>query len=438
MANQVNKKIKVTVEVDGQKRLVDLQTAIKLTEAELLRQTAIADKYNGVVKKNAEERAKQQKEYLIGLTAQLRMQQQLDRYEAELERKRKAREQAEELRVKRSAIAQRRQTEDFWAKPSFRGAWNMWASPTTKLRREIQHQRDIEDEMTVLSVKGETPEVRADAAAKAASAATAGKAASGKLAGVTAVTAVLKGIQRVVKTIGNVFSQVLGQSISIRGIFSDILKDASDTANLYKGMGTYSANSLVVNSAARQTMLKYGMTGQQAWAFQQASDMFGISSDEDLLYMTNTQRQVFAQYMQKQQAWYDKLEQSGALRNIQEMQLDLKLFKQEMSMEFLQWVSENKDTIMTVAKTTLQVLKGLVQILGKIFTFFGIDYSDSSYGWSSTAMSDASNSVTNTTNRNVSVKMTNNVNGMFNQNEMEQFLNDRLETAVRSAATALN
>ena len=438
MPNQVNKKIKVTVEVDGQKRLVDLQTAIKLTEAELLRQTAIADKYSGVVKKNAEERAKQQKAYLAGLKEQLNTQQQLDRYEAEFERKRKAREQAEEIRAKRTAIAQRRQVEDFWAKPSFKGAWNMWASPSMKLRREIQRQRDIEDEMTVLSVKGETPEVRADAAAKAASAATAGKAASGKLAGVTAVTMVLKGIRNTVKAIGNVFSQVLGQSISIRGMFSDILKNASDTANLYKGMATYSANSLVVNSAARETMLKYGMTGQQAWAFQQASEMFGVSSDEDLLYMTATQRQVFTQYMQKQQEWYVKLEQSGALQNIQEMQLDLKLFKQEMSMEFLQWVAENKDTLMTIAKTTLQVLKGLVQILGKIFTFFGIDYSDSAYGWSSTAMSDASNSVTNTTNRNVSVKMTNNVNGMFNQNEMEQFLNDKLETAVRSAATALN
>ena len=411
MPNQVNKKIKVTVEVDGQKRLVDLQTAIKLTEAELLRQTAIADKYSGVVKKNAEERAKQQKAYLAGLKEQLNTQQQLDRYEAEFERKRKAREQAEEIRAKRTAIAQRRQVEDFWAKPSFKGAWNMWASPSMKLRREIQRQRDIEDEMTVLSVKGETPEVRADAAAKAASAATAGKAASGKLAGVTAVTMVLKGIRNTVKAIGNVFSQVLGQSISIRGMFSDILKNASDTANLYKGMATYSANSLVVNSAARETMLKYGMTGQQAWAFQQASEMFGVSSDEDLLYMTATQRQVFTQYMQKQQ---------------------------EMSMEFLQWVAENKDTLTTIAKTTLQVLKGLVQILGKIFTFFGIDYSDSAYGWSSTAMSDASNSVTNTTNRNVSVKMTNNVNGMFNQNEMEQFLNDKLETAVRSAATALN
>lgn len=438
MANQVNKKIKIAVEVDGQKKLVDLKAAIEASEKELVRQKEIAERYHGRVKTHAEERQKILNEYIAGLNEQLKIQQQLDRYEAELERKRKARAMAEELRVKRAAISQRRQTEDFWAKPSLKGAWNMWASPSVKLRREIQRQRDIEDEMTVLSVKGETPEVRADAAAKAAAAATAGKAASGKLAGVTAVTMVLKGIRTTVRAIGNVFSQVLGQSISIRGIFSDILKNTADTANLYKGMGTYSGNSLVVNSAARQTMLKYGMTGQQAWAFQQANEMFGIRSDEDLLYMTGAQRQVFAQYMQKQQAWYDKLEQSGALRNIQEMQLDLKLFKQEMSMEFLQWVGENKDTIMTVAKTTLQVLKGLVQILGKIFTFFGIDYSDSTYGWSSTAMSDASNSVTNTTNRNVSVKMTNNVNGMFNQNEMEQFLNDKLETAVRSAATALN
>lgn len=438
MPNQVNKKIKIAVEVDGQKKLVDLQAAIEATEKELVRQKEIAERYHGRVKTQAEEKQKILNEYIAGLNEQLEAQKRLDKFEEEAARRSKARALAAEIQSKRTAIAQRRQTEDFWAKPSFKGAWNMWASPSMKLRREIQHQRDIEDEMTVLSVKGESQQVRADAAAKAAAAASAGKAASGKLAGVTAVTMVLRGIRTTVRAIGNVFSQVLGQSISIRGIFSDILKNTADTANLYKGMGTYSGNSLVVNSAARQTMLKYGMTGRQAWAFQQANEMFGISSDEDLLYMTGAQRQAFAQYMQKQQEWYDKLEQSGALRNIQEMQLDLKLFKQEMSMEFLQWIGENKDTLMTIAKTTLTVLKGLVQILGKIFTFFGIDYSGSTYGWSSSAMSDASNSVTNTTNRSVSVKMTNNVNGMFNQNEMEQFLNDKLETAVRSAATALN
>lgn len=438
MANQVNKKIKVSVEVDGQKKLVELQAAIKLAEAELLRQSAIAEKYNGIVKQNAEVRVKQQKEYLAGLKEQLKTQEQLDRFEAELARKKAAREQAVELRQKRASISQQRSRQDFWMQPSLKKAWSQWISPAAKLRGELARQRDIEDEMTTLSVKGETEAVRADAAAKAAAAAKSGKATAGKLAGVMAASAVLKGVMTVVKTIGSVFTQVLGQSVSIRGIFSDILKETADTDNLYKGMATYSSGSLVVNRAARETQLKYGMTGGEAWAFGQASAMFGVSGDEDLLYMTGTQRAAFAQYMQKQQEWYDKLEQSGVLRDIQSMQLDLKLFKQEMSMEFLQWIGENKDVIMSVAKGTLTLLKGLAQLLGEIFTLFGIDYSDSAYGWNSSAMSDASNSTVNNTSRSVSIKMSNNVNGLFNQPEMEQFLNERLETAVRSAATALN
>lgn len=438
MANQVNKQLKVVVEVDGQKKLVELQAAIKLAEAELLRQSAIAEKYNGIVKTNAEARAKQQKEYIAGLKEQLKTQEQLDRFEAEVARKKKAREQAAELRAKRASISQQRSRQDFWMQPSVKKAWSQWISPAAKLKGELARQRDIEDEMTTLSVKGETEAARADAAAKAAAAAKAGKATAGKFAATMAATAILKSVMGVVKTIGSVFTQVLGQSISIRGIFSDILKETADTASLYKGMATYSSGSLVVNRAARETMLKYGMTGGQAWAFGQASTMFGVSSDEDLLYMTGTQRAAFAQYMQKQQEWYDKLEQSGVLQNIQSMQLDLKLFKQEMSMEFLQWIGENKDVIMTVAKGTLTVLKGLTQLLGKIFTLFGIDYSDSTYGWNSSAMSDASNSTVNNTSRSVSIKMSNNVNGLFNQNEMENFLNERLETAVRSAATALN
>lgn len=439
MANQVNKKLKVVVEVDGQKKLVELQTAIKLTEAELLRQSAIAEKYTGIVKQNAEARAKIQKQYLADLKDQLKMQQDLDRFEAEAARKKKAREQAAELRAKRASISQQRSVQDFWMRPSIKKAWSQWVSPIAKLRGELARQRDIEDEMTTLSVKGETPELRADAAAKAAAAAKAGKAASGKLAAAGAVALVVQGMTKVAKVVGNTFEKVLGQTISIRGNFREITDNVSKMTDLYKGMATYSTNSLIVSSVARQTQLTYGMSGGQAWAFNQARSALGVSSDEDLLYMTATQRAVFAQYMQKQEEWYRKLDESGALQNIQSMQLDLKLFKQEMSADFLQWIAENKDTIMSVAHFTLDVLKGLLQVMGKIFTLFGVDYSSNTYGFTSTAMSDAQAAGTvNNTSRSVNIKMNNNVNGMFNQTEMEQFLNERLETAVRSAATAMS
>ena len=156
--------------------------------------------------------------------------------------------------------------------------------------------------------------------------------------------------------------------------------------------------------------------------------------------MTGRQAAAFRQYMQKQEEWYSKLESSGVLEDIQEMQLDFKLFKQELSVDFLQWMGENKDVIMTVAKGTLTVLKGLMQVLAKIFTLFGIDYSSNSYGFTSAGLSDsiAANSVSNNNSRTVKITSTNNVNGVFNQPQMEEFLNEKLNETIRSAAVALS
>lgn len=427
----VYKKIQVSVEVNGKKELVDLQTAIKLTNTQLERQEEIYKRTHGAVKADAEKRIKDQTAFLSSLKDQLKLEQ-------EILRTQKARQQQMELRQKRSAIAEQRSVQDFWMNPSIRGAYKQFVSPVTKLQRELGKQRAIEDEMTTLSVTGETKEMREEAATKALAAGKAGKAAAGKLAGAMVVTAVVNGMIKIAKTVRDTFSKVLGQSLSIRGNFNEIVDNTSKMADMYKGMVTYSANSLTVNTQARQTQMRYGMTGSQAWAFNQAREMLGISTDEDMYYMTAKQTAVFTQYMAKQEEWYNKLESSGALEDIQAMQLDLKMFKQEMSADFLQWMAENKDTIMTVAKTGLQVLKGLLQVLGKIFTLFGIDYSDNTYGFTSSAMSDTASITTNNANRSVNVRMTNNVNGVFNQPEMEQFLNERLNETFHTAAVALS
>lgn len=427
----VYKKIQVSVEVGGKKELTDLQTAIKLTTTQLERQEKIYMRTFGAVKNRAEKRIKEQTELLGSLKDQLKLEQEILRVQ-------KARQQQMELRQKRSAISEQRAAQDFWMKPSIKGAYKQYVSPVTKLQRELGKQRAIEDEMTELSVKGETEEVRAEAATKALAAGKAGNAAAGKLAAAAAAMVVVQGVITVAKTIRDTFSKILGQTLTIRGNFNEIVDNVSKMTDLYKGMVTYSQNSLTVNREARETQMRYGMTGAQAWAFNQAKEMFGVSSDEDMYYMTAKQTAVFTQYMQKQQEWYNKLESSGVLEDIQAMQLDLKLFKQELSVNFLQWMAENKDVIMTVAKTGLQVLKGLLQALAKIFTFFGIDYSDNTYGFTSTAMSDAASITNNNANRTVSVRMTNNVNGVFNQSEMEQFLNERLNETFHSAAVALS
>ena len=440
MPNQVNKKLKVVIDVDGYKNLTDIQTAIKLTEDELVRQTKIAERCYGAVKTNAEARKKQQEELLDGLKEQEKVYKKIAAEEDKIERKRIAREQAQKLLEKRAVISEARKRQDLWMRPSVKGFFNEYVSPVTKWRRELERQRYIEDEMTTLSVKGETEEVRADAAAKASAAKAAGGKAARNLAGAAAVSAVWKGLKTIGNGIKDTFQSILGSSISIKGMFRDILNDVSKITDMYTGMATYSANSLIVNSTARNTQLKYGMTGRQAYAFSQASEMFGVRTDEDLFYMTGRQAAAFRQYMQKQEEWYSKLESSGVLEDIQEMQLDFKLFKQELSVDFLQWMGENKDVIMTVAKGTLTVLKGLMQVLAKIFTLFGIDYSSNSYGFTSAGLSDsiAANSVSNNNSRTVKITSTNNVNGVFNQPQMEEFLNEKLNETIRSAAVALS
>lgn len=440
MPNQVNKKLKVTVDVDGLKNLKDVQTAIKVTQDEIERQAGIAKKYHGVIKTNAEALKKQHAEILKGLREQEKVYKKIADEEERLTRKRIAREQAQKLLEKRAVISEARRRQDLWMRPSVKGFFNEYVSPVTKWRRELERQRNIEDEMTTLSVKGETEEVRADAAAKASAAKAAGGKAARNLAGAAAVSAVWKGLKTIGNGIKDTFQSILGSSISIKGMFHDILNDVSKITDMYTGMATYSANSLVVNSTARNTQLKYGMTGRQAYAFSQASEMFGVRTDEDLFYMTGRQAAAFRQYMQKQEEWYSKLESSGVLEDIQEMQLDFKLFKQELSVDFLQWMGENKDVIMTVAKGTLTVLKGLMQVLAKIFTLFGIDYSGNSYGFTSAGLSDsiAANSVSNNNSRTVKITSTNNVNGVFNQPQMEEFLNEKLTETIRSAAVALS
>lgn len=440
----VNKKVKVSVEVDGQRKVLELKDAVKALENDIASLTRRSSLVFGADKAAIDERIKKQTQFLEQLQKQMELQQKLDKQEEDIARKRKAREQAAELRAKREAIFQERERQDFGASPSFKGLYKRFVSPTERLRRKIAEQRTIEDEQTRFSVQGETPEIRAEAAAKAKIAGQTGKELSGKLAGLQVVIMVIKATlnalkfyKRIFDGIRDTFEKNLGTSLKIRENFNQILDATTKTTNLTKGAATYSSRSLVVNAAARQTQLRYGMTGGQAWAFNQASSALNVSGIEDLLYMNAGQRAVFVQYLQRQQQFYERLDRTGVLQNIQELQLDFKLFKEELAMNFLEWVAKNKDLILTVMQLTFNVLKGLLQVLGKVATLFGVSYDYNAYGFGSTAMSDASALNTSVSNRNVRVTMTNNVNGVFNQPEMESFLNEKLEAAVRSAATAL-
>lgn len=455
MANNINRKI--TIDVD----LKDLDTAAKLTakiaekEREIAKITAETahNKLSAVQKANraatlsslrAEIRLLNQRATVVA-KEQVIAQKAEERKRAEIQKTLSAYKSAEQSRKRYDSIGEKRHKQD----RLIAGKWIEW--PTEKWQRQLKSFRDDADSYRKRAsdyedlasraapdsaeYKAAMTGVRSARAKQGIAEKNADKTANKLIAAKVGMT-LLEGAVDSAKQINSIFKQATGISFSIKDNFQDIANSVSSMLDTNSGVATYSAGtSLITNSAARTTQMKYGLTPSQAYGFTQASNLLNISSDEDLLYMNAGQRQLFSKYMEKQSSWYDRLESSGMLEQIQAAQLDLAMWKQEMAANFLVWFGEHKDQIMNAVEGLLSVVTSIANLLSSIFTLFGAE--KVSLSSSASDIVAAQTTVSTNNSRSVNVTMKNNVNGVFNQSEMENFLNERLESAARSAAAAL-
>lgn len=271
-----------------------------------------------------------------------------------------------------------------------------------KLLKGPENKRE-RDALNRLARKSEKDAAEAGAeAAKAGGAATAAS---------TALT-VVNTVSRMGKEFAQNFKTVFGFSLSIKDNFADILNNVRKMLDQFSGMATYNTeSSLFTNAAARQTRLQYGLSGSQAYGMTQAMSMLGMKNEEDLMYMNARQRGAFINIMEKQAAWQAKMEASGVLESIQEFQLDFEMFKQDIAVQFLQWIAENKDELMGAARTIVKVLKAILTVIAKVLTLFSGE--SLSYGAGSTTLSDAiaSGSVSTDNSRNLNLNQNYTING---------------------------
>lgn len=216
--------------------------------------------------------------------------------------------------------------------------------------------------------------------------------------------------------------------------------------DLRSGIATFNAStSLITNASARETQLKYGLTSSQTYGFTKAKEMLNIQSDEDLMYMNAEQRERLLAYMERYSSWYDELEASGVLADIQEMQLEFAELKEELAMEFLQWVAENKNTIMTCIRGIFEIIKVVATAVMEVVNFLtggkyeNVDLYDENRSYSSQQQSSlnslmynaarASDGINNAsydnsknTNITINANTTNNATGVLGSQEaLDQF-----------------
>lgn len=210
-------------------------------------------------------------------------------------------------------------------------------------------------------------------AAAESSAADAAYKAAGKWAIILATTMfVVDSVKKLWRKFNSDMKETMGFSFSIKDNFQDIRQVMGEMLNSKTGMATFGqGTSLIANSQARELQMRYGLTSGQTYAMSQTMGTLNMT-EEDLMWMNPSQRQLFGDLMQKYSSWYDELQSSGVLQTVQEMQLEFTLFKQEIAADFLKWMSENKSTILTTLKGLLKMTEHIITLLAKVFSFFGV------------------------------------------------------------------
>lgn len=214
-----------------------------------------------------------------------------------------------------------------------------------------------------------------------------------------------------------------------------------DIIELRSGVQTYAtSSSLITNAAAREQQIKYGLSSDKNYAFTKAKELLNIKSDEDLMYMNKNQRDRLLQYMDQYSRWYQQMESSGVLESIQEMQMEWAELKEELSMEFLSWVAQNKDTIMTCVRGIFETIKFVANLIMGVVRLLGGNTSN--YNLYDPARNSDTVNTTNNNQRSVinnfNINTTNNATGVLGSPEaLDQYTKENWSDLAKKVVGAI-
>ena len=201
--------------------------------------------------------------------------------------------------------------------------------------------------------------------------------------------------ERKEKNIAESFGEVLGKVFdkfidSIKNVFSNAWEEFQDIVK----------NSFLTSSSTRENVLGYGMSLAQSYAFNKVKGYMGISSMEDLAYMTEGQRSVFAKAMENYSDRYTKLYDSGFFEKQLEYDMQIQELKDDLQYNLIEFLVDNKDTIMQMMDWVIKAAQWVMNVF--------------SSGKQSAA--DIVNSYSN--NKNINVDMSYNLTGQVAKNDV--------------------
>ena len=135
-------------------------------------------------------------------------------------------------------------------------------------------------------------------------------------------------------------------------------------------------SSRLSSQATREQMFQYGFSFAQSYGFSQAKSLMGIDSEEDLVYMDETERKKFFQLFNKYTEKYNELYDKGFYDDLREFEIEKEEFFQDVRLEIVTFFINNKDLIRDGMNGLLEIMKVVTKILAAVTSLFGQDHSN--------------------------------------------------------------
>lgn len=169
------------------------------------------------------------------------------------------------------------------------------------------------------------------------------------------------------------FASGLGKGL--KSVFDDFLAGLQQTfSDAWKELKTMLSYSQLTSGRTRELAFGYGFNASQAYGFDKALGLLGIS-EEDMFYMNPQQKKQFQTLFSKYTEKYSRLYDGGFFERLQEFTVEFEDFKQEVMMEVVEFFMDNKQTIMIALKASMEFFEFTIKALGFIVQGLSGDYS---------------------------------------------------------------
>ena len=149
---------------------------------------------------------------------------------------------------------------------------------------------------------------------------------------------------------------------AVKKVVAEIKKISDTVVKVLEKLQNVVDYSRLSNLAVREQAFEFGFSPAENYAYTQTMDVMGLSSFEDLYFLTENQWKRFNDNFEKFQERYTNLYDEGFFDVVEDFNYQVAEWEEEMKYEFLQFLVNNKENVIDLLDIGENILESILKI----------------------------------------------------------------------------